>query len=615
MRALLRLLPIILLIAGCATGPVSTTDRPIGGKGALAYAAFDRGDYRTAARAFTEVATDAQPPQRADYRLMAVRSLLRLELVQQARDLLTRVEEEETLTAEQHMRIQLLHARLALKQRRGDEVLTLLGSPLGPSMSPEIAAEFHQLLAEAYRLQSNHLEAAREFTLREPFLTEADAVLANQHQIWQDLSTLSDQVLSMLETKPAPDVLSGWMELVRLAKSGGEDEESLRRRVAAWERRYPNHPAQPAFRELVIRHARQLLERPRQIAVLLPLTGKFAEPAQAVRDGIFHAYYHQKEGPHGFRLRVYDVGPNPAGVLAAYDQAIGEGAEFVIGPLRKEAVNILAQRDELPVPTLALNYAEGPSRAPANMYEFSLAPEEEARQVAERAWLDGRSRAAVIIPQGNWGQRILSAFDERWRQLGGQSLAQTTYDPAQHDYSKELKAMLHLDHSYNRYRRVRQILGAQLKFEPRRRQDVDFIFMAAFPPQGRLIQPQLKFHHAAHVPIYSTSHLFTGKVAPELDRDVNGVIFGDMPWTLKGNYPPGLPYSGSLQRLVAMGIDAYSLIPSLPILSQYPHERFQGVTGTLRVDEGNRVRRQMLWAHFVSGRPRVLEPETDLRAR
>lgn len=615
MRALLRLLPIFMLIAGCATGPVSTIDRPMGGKGAQAYAAFDRGDYHTAAQAFTEAAAGAQPPLRADYRMMAARSLLELDLVQQGRDLLTRVEEEETLTSEQRMRLQLLHARVALKQRRAGEVLSLLSSPLGPSMSTDVAAEFHQIRAEAYRLQGNHLESAREFTLREPFLAEQVAVLGNQHQIWQDLSTLSDQVLSALQTEPPPDVLSGWVALIRLAKTGGNDEQALQRRLSAWERSYPNHPAEPAFRDLVLRRAQQLYERPRQIAVLLPLTGKFADAAQAVRDGIFHAYFNQQEGPAGIKVRVYDVGPNPNGVLAAYDQAIGAGAEFVIGPLRKEAVNILAQRDELPVPTLALNYAEGPSRAPANMYEFSLAPEEEARQVAERAWLDGRSRAAVIIPQGNWGERVAAAFKDRWSQLGGETVTETAYDPTKHDFSDELKAMLNLDSSYARYRQVRQLVGSSLGFEPRRRQDLDFIFMAAFAPQGRLLQPQLKFHHASRVPIYATSHLFTGQVAPELDRDMNGVLFGDMPWTLEGNYPEGLPYSGSLQRLVAMGVDAYSLIPSLPILSQYPHERFQGVTGTLRIDEGNRVRRQMLWARFVSGRPRVLETDGNFSER
>ena len=40
--------------------------------------------------------------------------------------------------------------------------------------------------------------------------------------------------------------------------------------------------------------------------------------------------------------------------------------------------------------------------------------------MAERAWLDGHTRAAVVRPDTEWGVRVASAFSEAWEMLGGE---------------------------------------------------------------------------------------------------------------------------------------------------------------------------------------------------
>jgi outer membrane PBP1 activator LpoA protein len=84
-----------------------------------------------------------------------------------------------------------------------------------------------------------------------------------------------------------------------------------------------------------------------------------------------------------------------------------------------------------------------------------------------------------------------------------------------------------------------------------------------------------------------------------------------MPWTL--NAPSALqrlkqqnavafkPHVGQLQRLLAMGIDAYQLVPLLPVLESHSYERYRGETGSLRVTEGRRIGRHLQWARFERG--------------
>ena len=47
-----------------------------------------------------------------------------------------------------------------------------------------------------------------------------------------------------------------------------------------------------------------------------------------------------------------------------------------------------------------------------------------------------------------------------------------------------------------------------------------------------MIRPQLNFHQANNLPVYSTSHVFSGFVNTRTDHDIDNVTFGDMPWVL-----------------------------------------------------------------------------------
>jgi len=614
MQKLFITLLLSALLLGCAEKAVRPPSEVSLDKPAQAQRALDSGEYYQAIGLYNQLASESAPPERYEYQYRAALAMFRAGLGRQAAQQLDGMPLA-SLPPALRLEHQLLSAEIPLKRDPDLSLGLLLKPAVAETQLPErmdLYARYHLLRARAFARLGNHLETGREYILRDLYLSDKSEIEANQLAIWQSLSMLSAEALRKLRVQPPPDALSGWMELVEIAKDYSLSPGEVQQRINTWHQRYPSHPASEQVLNLLLERSKELATRPGNIALLLPLSGRFASAGEAILDGIFAAYY-QDPLRHNVQLRVYDIGDQPERVMNSYWQALADGAEFVIGPLDKAAVAQLAQQENLPLPTLALNYA-----APAasnSLYQFSLAPEDEAREVAERAWLEGYTQAALMVPDSPLGQRLGGAFNQRWQELGGLVVSESQYNPNNNDFSDPIKQLLNINDSEFRKRRVQQLLHQQVEFIPRRRQDIDFIFLAAFPQQARLMRPQFKFHHAGELPILATSHLYSGVVDRDADRDMDDILFCDMPWTL--NAPSPLQqlhgrrelqlHSGQLQRLVALGIDAYQLVSLVPMLASHPYERYRGETGNLRIDEQHRILRQLLWARFERGQPKLME--------
>jgi outer membrane PBP1 activator LpoA protein len=162
--------------------------------------------------------------------------------------------------------------------------------------------------------------------------------------------------------------------------------------------------------------------------------------------------------------------------------------------------------------------------------------------------------------------------------------------------------------SVSRYQRMRANLGGSLQFDPRRRQDAEFIFLATDAPAGRLLKAQLKFHYAGDLPVYSTSSV--NAMDGRSNADLNGIMFADAPWvvdpqpwiaSLPGEFARYWPEERRLARLHAMGYDAYGLVAALSASRAGQPLEIDGATGRLFLDSGGRVHRRLAWAQFQDG--------------
>ena len=139
-------------------------------------------------------------------------------------------------------------------------------------------------------------------------------------------------------------------------------------------------------------------QRPKHIALILPLQDS---AGKAIQEGFLSAYYAALDVSRDVpKISVFDSS-NLSNVYPIYDAAVASGADLIIGPLYKQLVNQLQQLDELPVPTLALNYSDDSINLSSNLTQFGLAPEDEIEQAANLAWQAGYKNAAIITPQSS----------------------------------------------------------------------------------------------------------------------------------------------------------------------------------------------------------------------
>lgn len=351
------------------------------------------------------------------------------------------------------------------------------------------------------------------------------------------------------------------------------------------------------------------------VALLLPLNGPLAVSAEAVRDGFIAA--HLKAGGKG-TIKIYDAGNDGSSTLNAYRQAVNEDAQLIVGPLRKESVAALADDGSPKVPVIALNYLDDPASAPSRFFQFGLLPEDEARAAAERAVADGDRRALAMVPDTEWGQRVFNAFDKRLRELGGTVLQTGRYTPGKTDFGKTIQELMNLAASESRHTAVMNIIGGKSEFEPRRRDDADFIFMAARPSDGRLLWPQFRFYRATDLPVYATSLIYEGRI----DKELNGVRFCDMPWMVQseGDYATersqlaDLPSSRNQPRLFALGRDAYQLAGLVESDRLQSDTAYPAASGSLQLSGKSAITRGLTCARFSGDSIEVLSldvPEAE----
>jgi len=569
------------------------------------------GDYVAAADLFQQIATAKAYPENQRLLLRAAENRFMAADPDSASALLARLNVSglPSLDFQRH----LLVAEMAVARNRPDEALALLIAAPPKNVRIDHRRRYHKDRAEAYRLSGNLLESGRELERLDALTNDQTNKLDNQLEIIRTYAVLTDNALQRLQPPP-PDNQGGWMELTRIIKAYASDQAQISLQFKAWRKKYPSHPAMPELLDGYFRKLKGQYRRLNHLAVLLPETGPYARVASWLRDGLLAAYYEELATVRP-QLFFYDSS-NPEDTWPLYQEAVDSGADMVIGPLNKDSVVQLSRAMDLEVPVLALNQVPPEGPPSPDLYQFGLSPEDEALQVADRAWTDGFTTAAVLTPEGSWGERIASAFRSRWEELGGILAEQQSYDKKAHDFSAPIQALLNIDQSNQRHKNLQRLLGRKLEFEPRRRRDIDFIFLAAKHQKARQIRPQLQFHHAAGLPTYTTSHAYSGVVSADQDQDLNGIRFPLIPWLLSTPEASGNLSLESVLRdfpntpphyvpILAMGIDSIQLLPHLARLQSSPREVLEGKTGNIYMDRSNHLRRQMLWAEMVEGVPQV----------
>ena len=643
------------LLAGCATAPQREAATP-----ERAAALAGRGDHAAAALEYDAVAAVAVGVIGNDYRLLAAQQWLAAGRAPEATAALARL--AEPLEPAQATARDLFAAEAALLAGDAARAWSLLGAMTAPAPDADFD-RFHALRQRTALATGRPLEAIASERARETRVTDPARRAALREELLTQLRRASAQGPALDPRSAGRDAVArGWLEAAPLAaRAAAAPASSNAAIIAAWKKRYPDHPAgaalaatniasasasasasagvaaaagaaagavsgTPGVAGATITPAPATLPPGAHVAALLPLSGRNAAVGAQLRDGLLAAWFAQPaEGR--LPLRFYDTVGGAEGTSVVADRlaaARAAGAVSIIGPLLREDVIAAAgawssltadasTRGGGAPTLLALNFLPTEAGAvPAGLLQFGLSPEDEARAIARRASAAGQRRAVALVPAGDWGQRVLRAFREEFEAGGGTLLASR---PVQgRDQSAAIRAVLGIDASRARHQRLQSLLGSSLVFQPRRRGDVDVLFLPGQPTQVRQLRAQLKFESAGDIPFYSTADAWDGRA----DGDLEGMVFPDMPWMVA----PAADGVAALRtqsqaawgdlrgrgRLFALGHDAWLVQEALRTgrLAAGRGE-ITGVTGALALDDQRRVRRALSWAEIRSSTLRPLD--------
>lgn len=634
-RTVLQAVLLGVVLAGCAT----TASQREAATPARAAALAARGDHSAAALEYDAVAAVAVGVIGNDYRLLAAQEWLAAGRPNEARTALGRL--AEPLEPGQATARELFAAEAELLGGDAARAWSLLGAMAAPTTDADFE-RFHALRQRTALVVARPLEAIASERARESRAADPARRAALRAELLDQLRRASGDSAAFDPRSAGRDAVArGWLEAAPLAaRAASAPAASNAGIIAAWKKRYPDHPAGTALAATHVGSvgaatepvptgaaggasapnaaAATRLPPGAHIAALLPLTGRSAAVGAQLRDGLLAAW-HAQPAEGRLPLRFYDTDdaaqPGGSTVSAQLAAAREAGAVFVIGPLLRDDVVAAATSlasGQWP-DMLALNFLPAEAgTAPKGLYQFGLSPEEEARSVARHALSAGQRRAVALVPAGDWGQRVAKAFGDEFEAGGGTLLANR---PLQgRDFGPAIRAALGIDASRARHQRLQTLLGSSLVFQPRRRGDVDLLFLPGQPDHLRQLRAQLGFESAGDIPFYSLSDAWDGRA----DGDLDGMRFPDMPWMISPDAPPVAALRAQTEaawgdlrgrgRLFALGHDAWAVQEALRSgrLAAGRGE-IEGVAGTLALDDRRRVRRALRWAEIRSSTLRPLD--------
>ena len=163
-----------------------------------------------------------------------------------------------------------------------------------------------------------------------------------------------------------------------------------------------------------------------RVALILPLSapGNAGVAALSMKNAAEMALAEFKNP--NIQLLVKDDAGNPQNAQAAAQQAIGEGAEIIIGPLFAQAVSavgVVARQRNIPV----IAFSTDASVASRGVYLLSFLPETDVRRIVEYQVSRGKRSFGALLPDNAYGTVVQAAFQQDVASRGGRVLVLEKY--------------------------------------------------------------------------------------------------------------------------------------------------------------------------------------------
>ncbi|CAH8197590.1 Penicillin-binding protein activator LpoA [Vibrio aestuarianus] len=585
---LLTPVALAMALAACSSNPSAPTSVDI------------TQDPMQSAQSYLMQADSSQGSLQNDLLIMALKAAINENSSEQAQLLIKRISKQ-SLSEAQQAEWQLARAQLFINNEQLEQALSQLNFQAWWKLTPETWAQYHQTRADIFTALGRPFDSSRELVALADYVDNAQQE-AIADQIWLNLNHYNTHTITTLTTDVSENILDGWLQLAVYMKTLNGNIPQLKNTLEQWLAENSTHPA-AIYTPKAIQDILSLeIIKPTNTALLLPLSGKFAKQAQLIRDGFIMAMMNDKDRDTNATLTVIDTHAEDAADIDA--QLIEKNIDFVVGPLIKaniENLHKLQQARLASIPTLALNIPDQVEEGVNTCY-LALSPEQEVEQAAKYLFSQGYQYPLILAPQGNYGQRVVEAFNSEWRKYSKNKVAVNLFGDKR-QLQRNINTVFGLQDSQQNIAQMDALVGIDLESQPRSRRDIDSVYIVANSAELTLIKPfiEVAINPDATPPkLFSNSRSNSGNKQYE---DLSGVTYSDIPLLIHPNpqldsqmnqlWPKN---SNTERRLQALGMDAYQLMVELPQMKVVEGYSIQGKTGTLSINDQCIVQREISWA-------------------
>ena len=522
-----------------------------------------------------------------------------------------------------------------------------------------LTATYYQLLRAAFQEEQQPISALNAQLFEFSVTPESAQTQQQITNIWQNFQTLSQWQLSLLALDKAPNS-KGWLTLTALANKFGGNQAQMKYHLNIWQNQFKIHPANVIAEQL---SAQAISPKDiKNIAVILPLSGKQRSAGRAIQQGILASFNNDKT------KSLHFVDSNTVNWYGLTNDFTTLKIDYVIGPLLKSNVDkyinhtsaqTQSKNDDLLNASSGLfdmNKAEGtietssinqnttadyitaidsdsaikryleptqnskaidtlllniPAKSALTRYHtvLSMRPEDEAKQAAATLSRQQFMHPIVLSQKNVVSKRIAQAFVKQWQRITGNTIEVVYYDTGA-QMQENVKASLSVDKSKARITKLKSRLNQSIKTKTRNRRDIDMIYLVGTPEQTRLVKPYIEVNiseFAKLIPVYASSRSHSTQSDYSSNSDLQGLTFTEIPWLLANEQNSQLAAlsqelwpkrSDGLSRLFAMGFDSFQLINKIPLMQQAPYLQHWGQTGVLKLNEDSVLTRSLLWGVY-----------------
>lgn len=159
-----------------------------------------------------------------------------------------------------------------------------------------------------------------------------------------------------------------------------------------------------------------------RVALLVPLSGSNAEVGQAIANATTMALL--DTNADNLRITTYDTA---AGAARAATRAVADGNKLILGPLvRDDVAAIIGQARPANVPLITFSNDAGVAQP--DVFVMGNIPEQSIERTVAFATAQGARRFAALVPEGEYGERALSALRAAAGRHNATVVASETYN-------------------------------------------------------------------------------------------------------------------------------------------------------------------------------------------